>query len=128
MSNITIFENKSFVDYLKTKTDKDIEKYLFKIETIGNYFTTQVCKPFQESKYKKIAFLGQFVEWLKLQPHIFAREGYCETITEIWYRQDVGKLKDREIKQPKYILIWSKEKGWLGKQHFVNIYEENKNE
>ncbi len=123
MSNLVTWENKSFVEYLKGKTDKDIDKYLFKIETIGNYFTTQDCKPFLECEYKKIAHLDIFVEWLKMQPYIFAREGYCQEITEIWYRQDVKKLQERKTVQPQYVLIWTKEKGWLGKQHFVNIIE-----
>ncbi len=112
----------NFLDYLKTKTDKDLDKYLFKIEQVGDCWTTQDCKPFRSSYYKQIAWLGEFATWLEMQPEIYKRYGYCEEITEIWYRQDVGKLKDRPSKQPKYILIWSKEKGWLGTQHFKNMY------
>lgn len=121
MSNIVVLESKTFVEYLKTKMDSDLTKYLFKIETVGEYFTTQDCKPFLQCEYKQIAFLHEFVNWLEMQPYIFKSQGYCQEITEIWYRQDIKKLKDRTTKQPQYILIWTKEKGWLGKQHFTNL-------
>ena len=81
----------------------NVNDYLFKIES-NNYFYTQDCPPFQVSfEYKKVAYIEQFANWLKVQHVLAEKTGSWKEITEVWH-----------IKKDKMKLIWSKEKGWLG--------------
>lgn len=81
----------------------NVNDYLFKIER-KNYCYTQDCPAFQvDFEYKKVAFIEQFANWLKLQSILAKKAGSWEEVTEIWY------IEEETMK-----LIWSKEKGWLG--------------
>ena len=81
----------------------NVNDYLFKIER-KNYCYTQDCPAFQvDFEYKKVAYIEQFANWLKLQPVLAQKTGSWEEITEVWH-----------IQKETMKLIWSKEEGWLG--------------
>ena len=102
--------NEKFVENLIGKIGNDIQNYMFKIERVGGYMTTQDCKPFLDGCYKQVDYVSEFILWIRSQPLIFQKYGSCEEITEIWYRKDES---NGDAIQPRYILLWSKENGWL---------------
>ena len=96
-NNLITLDN--FINKLDASSVND---YLFKIER-KNFFYTQDCPAFQvDFEYKKVAYVGQFVQWLHLQASLKFDTGCWEEITEIWH------IKENEMK-----LVWTIEKGWL---------------
>ena len=90
--------------FIEKINQDNVNDFLFKIEG-RNYFSTQECEPFQESEYKKISYLCQFVDWLKMQPILALKTGSWHEITEIW------KVKKDE--KDTMVLVWSKETSWI---------------
>ena len=101
----------SFVEEL---TKDNIDDYLFKVEMVGQWFTTQDVKPFCVSfEYRKVADIYTFIRWLQSQPEMFRRTGMCEEVTEIWRIKKHYKKDKPGNHEDSMILIWSKEKGWV---------------
>ena len=100
--------------FVEDLNKENINDYLFKVEMVGQWFTTQDVKPFCVSfEYRKVADIYTFIRWLQSQPEMFRRTGMCEEVTEIWrIKKHYKKFEAKGNYEDTMVLIWSKEKGW----------------
>lgn len=78
-------ETEAIVSLIK---DKSVRDFIVKVQTRGDLWTTQDCKPFSTfSDYRQIENGMEFMRWLEMQPYYFRKQGYYEEVVEVWVKQ-----------------------------------------